>query len=230
MAKQVERLSAAEAAIELEHLAAEIAEHDRRYHGEDWPTISDADYDALRRRNEEIEARFPDLVRPDSPSRRVGARASEKFGKVRHLVPMLSLSNGFTEDDVRDFYGRIGEFLKLPEGTEVAVTAEPKIDGLSISIRYEGRKLALAATRGDGSEGENVTANVMTLADVPRTLPPSAPATIEIRGEIYMSHKDFAALNEKQVEAGEEPFANPRNSAAGSLRQLDPAITAARPL
>ena len=230
MAKPVERLSAAEAAAELERLAAAIAEHDRRYYGEDRPSISDADYDALRRRNEAIEARFPDLVRADSPSRRVGARASEKFGKVKHLVPMLSLSNGFTEDDARDFYDRIGEFLKLPADTPVEVTAEPKIDGLSISIRYEAGRLAVAATRGDGSEGENVTANVMTLAEIPRQLPPGAPATIEVRGEIYMSHKDFAALNAKQVEAGEEPFANPRNSAAGSLRQLDPAVTAARPL
>ena len=230
MAKPIERLSAAEAAAELEWLAAAIAEHDRRYYGEDRPAISDADYDALRHRNEAIEARFPALVRADSPSRRVGARASEKFGKVRHLVPMLSLSNGFTEDDVRDFYGRISGFLKLPADTPVEVTAEPKIDGLSISIRYEAGRLAVAATRGDGSEGENVTANVMTLAEIPRKLPPGAPATIEVRGEIYMSHKDFAALNEKQIEAGEEPFANPRNSAAGSLRQLDPAVTAARPL
>jgi DNA ligase (NAD+) len=230
MAKPVERLSAAEAAAELERLAAAIAEHDRRYYGEDRPSISDAEYDALRRRNEAIEARFPDLARADSPSRRVGARASEKFGKVKHLVPMLSLSNGFTEDDARDFYDRIGEFLKLPADTPVEVTAEPKIDGLSISIRYEAGRLAVAATRGDGSEGENVTANIMTLAEIPRQLPPGAPATIEVRGEIYMSHKDFAALNAKQVEAGEEPFANPRNSAAGSLRQLDPAVTAARPL
>ena len=226
----VEDLSPIEAAAELAHLAKEIAEHDRRYYAEDQPSISDAAYDALRLRNEAIETRFPDLVREDSPSRRVGAAAAEKFGKVQHRVPMLSLSNGFSDEDVTDFVGRIRRFLNLDEGEVVEITAEPKIDGLSISLLYEDRKLVQAATRGDGFEGENVTANVMTIRDVPNRLPREAPEVIEVRGEIYMSHKDFAALNEKQIQAGERPFANPRNSAAGSLRQLDPKVTAARPL
>ncbi len=226
----IDRLTPGEAAAELEHLAREIGEHDRRYHREDSPTIPDAEYDQLRLRNEAIEAVFPDLVRADSPSRLVGAGPADKFGKVRHRVAMLSLSNGFSEEDVRDFLGRIRRFLNLDEAESIELTAEPKIDGLSISLRYEGRNLVQAATRGDGAEGESVTANVMTIAEIPRKLPKSAPAVIEIRGEIYMSHKDFAKLNEKQIQAGEKPFANPRNSAAGSLRQLDPSITAGRPL
>ena len=226
----VEALTPAAAADELAHLAEEIAEHDRLYHAEDAPRISDADYDALRLRNEAIEARFPDLIRADSPSKRVGAAVAEKFGKVRHLVPMLSLSNGFSDADVTGFVGRIRRFLKLGDDQVIDITAEPKIDGLSIALRYENRKLVQAATRGDGFEGENVTANVFTIAEIPKALPKSAPEVIEVRGEIYMSHKDFAALNEKQIQAGEKPFANPRNSAAGSLRQLDSAITASRPL
>jgi len=226
----VEDLNPLEAAAELAALAAEIAKHDRAYHEQDRPLISDAEYDALRQRNDAIEARFPDLIRDDSPSRRVGSGPAGKFGKVRHVVPMLSLSNGFSEEDARDFMGRIRRFLDLSDTEEVAVTAEPKIDGLSISLRYENRKLVQAATRGDGFEGENVTANVMTIHDVPKRLHVSAPELIEIRGEIYMSHKDFAALNAKQLAAGEKIFANPRNAAAGSLRQLDAAITAARPL
>ena len=176
-------------------LAAEIAKHDRAYHEQDAPLISDAEYDALRQRNEAIEARFPDLIREDSPSRRVGAGPAEKFGKLRHAVPMLSLSNGFSEEDARDFVGRIRRFLDLHEDEAVDITAEPKIDGLSISLRYENRKLVQAATRGDGYEGENVTANVMTIHDVPKRLQVGAPDLIEVRGEIYMSHKDFAALN-----------------------------------
>ncbi len=228
--KPVEEHTAEEAAAELARLAAEIAEHDRRYHGEDAPVISDAAYDALRLRNEAIEGRFPDLVRDDSPSKRVGAGPAERFGKARHLVPMLSLSNGFNDGDVSEFIGRVRRFLNLGQDEVVEVTAEPKIDGLSISLRYENLKLIQAATRGDGLEGENVTANVMTIAEVPKRLPQGAPDVIEVRGEIYMSHKDFAALNEKQVQAGEKTFANPRNSAAGSLRQLDPEITASRPL
>ena len=228
--KPVEELSPLEASAELAALAADIARHDRAYHEQDAPLITDAEYDALRQRNEAIEARFPELVREDSPSRRVGAGPAEKFSKVRHVVPMLSLSNGFSEDDARDYVGRIRRFLDLAEGEEVAITAEPKIDGLSISLRYENRKLVQAATRGDGYEGENVTANVMTIHDVPKRLHGAAPELIEIRGEIYMSHKDFAALNEKQAAAGEKVFANPRNAAAGSLRQLDSSITASRPL
>ena len=226
----VEDLTLLEASAELAALATEIAKHDRAYHEQDAPVISDAEYDALRQRNDAIEARFPDLVREDSPSRRVGAGPVDAFGKVRHTVPMLSLANGFSDEDVRDFVGRIRRFLDLPDTEEVALTAEPKIDGLSISLRYENRKLVQAATRGDGYEGENVTANVMTIHDVPKRLHGTAPDLVEIRGEIYMSHKDFAALNERQASAGEKVFANPRNAAAGSLRQLDAAITASRPL
>ena len=228
--KAIEDLTLLEAQAELEQLATEIAGHDRYYHEQDAPVISDAEYDALRLRNEAIEARFPELIREDSPSRRVGAGASEKFAKVRHAVPMLSLSNGFSEEDVTDFIGRIRRFLNLPDSEPVDITAEPKIDGLSITIRYENRKLVQAATRGDGFEGENVTANVLTMQSVPRRLAASAPDLVDIRGEIYMSHKDFAALNEKQIQEQERPFANPRNAAAGSLRQLDPEITKSRPL
>ncbi len=224
------KLSEAEAAAELARLAAEIAAHDRAYHQLDAPVISDAAYDLLRRRNEDLEAAFPHLVRADSPSLRVGAGPAEKFTKVRHRVPMLSLSNGFSDDSVRDFVGRVRRFLNLAEDAVVEMTAEPKIDGLSLSLRYENRKLAQAATRGDGHEGENVTANVMTIADVPRTLGKGAPDLLEVRGEIYMPHKDFQALNEKQNQLGESPYANPRNAAAGSLRQLDPAVTASRRL
>ena len=226
----VEDLTLLEASAELAALAAEIAKHDRAYHEQDAPVISDAEYDALRQRNDAIEARFPDLVREDSPSRRVGAGPADAFGKVRHAVPMLSLANGFSDEDVRDFVGRIRRFLDLPDTEEVALTAEPKIDGLSISLRYENRKLVQAATRGDGYEGENVTANALTIQDVPKRLHGTAPDLVEIRGEIYMSHKDFAALNERQASADDKVFANPRNAAAGSLRQLDPAITASRPL
>jgi DNA ligase (NAD+) len=226
----VESLSAAEAAAELERLAKEIEKHDRAYYELDQPVISDADYDALRIRNEAIEARFPELVRADSPSKRIGAGPVGKFGKVRHAVPMLSLANGFSEEDATEFVARIRRFLNLDDTETVEITAEPKIDGLSISLRYENRRLVQAATRGDGFEGENVTANVMTVHSVPKQLRGKAPELIEVRGEIYMSHKDFAALNEKQIQAGERTFANPRNAAAGSLRQLDPSITAARPL
>jgi DNA ligase (NAD+) len=219
-----------EAAAELAHLAREIARHDQAYFEQDAPLISDAAYDALRRRNDAIEARFPDLVRADSPSRRIGAAAAGKFAKVGHAVPMLSLANGFSDEDVQDFVARIRRFLDLASTESVELTAEPKIDGLSISLRYENRQLVQAATRGDGYEGENVTANVMTIAQVPQRLPARAPALIEVRGEIYMSQADFAALNRRQEADGRKPFANPRNAAAGSLRQLDPAITASRPL
>ena len=223
-------LTILEASAELAQLAQDIAKHDQAYHEQDAPLISDAEYDALRLRNEAIEARFPELIREDSPSRRVGAAVAEKFGKIRHAVPMLSLANGFSDEDVRDFVGRIRRFLNLEDGEPVEITAEPKIDGLSISLRYENRKLVQAATRGDGFEGENVTANVMTIAQVPKHLKGEAPDLVEVRGEIYMSHKDFAALNEKQLQADDKVFANPRNAAAGSLRQLDASITASRPL
>jgi DNA ligase (NAD+) len=228
--KSPDQLSLAEAKAELKRLAKEIAEHDERYHGEDAPTISDAEYDELRLRNAAIEERFPELVLAETPSKRVGAAPQEKFGKVQHRVPMLSLGNAFHEKEITEFLGRVRRFLNLPEATEIEVTAEPKIDGLSISLRYENGKLVQAATRGDGAEGENVTANVKTIGDVPEKLTGKAPEVLEVRGEIYMSHKDFAKLNEKQSQDGDRTFANPRNAAAGSLRQLDSSITASRPL
>jgi DNA ligase (NAD+) len=228
--KSPDQLSLAEAKAELKRLAKEIAEHDERYHGQDAPTITDAEYDALRKRNAALEDRFPELVLASSPSKRVGAAPQEKFGKVQHRVPMLSLGNAFEDSEVAEFLGRVRRFLNLPEATEIEITAEPKIDGLSISLRYENGKLVQAATRGDGAEGENVTANVRTIDDVPEKLTGKAPAVLEVRGEIYMSHKDFAKLNEKQSQDGEKTFANPRNAAAGSLRQLDSSITASRPL
>ena len=226
-----EKLTEAQAKAELKRLAAEIGAHDKRYYQDDAPTVSDADYDALRRRNEEIEAQFPALVRPDSPSRRVGAQPSQKFAKVRHAVPMLSLGNAFSDDEVVEFVERVRRFLRLPAEEKVVFTAEPKIDGLSCTLRYEGGRLVRGATRGDGTEGEDVTANVRTLADIPDELRGRrVPDTCEVRGEVYMTKSAFVALNERQKAAGRQIFANPRNSAAGSLRQLDPTITASRPL
>ena len=229
--KPVEALSAKEAKAEHARLEAEIAAHDRRYYQEDAPTVSDAEYDRLRIRYEEIEKRFPELHTLTSLTRRVGAAPATKFKKVRHAVPVLSLANGFSDDDVRDFVERICRFLGLKADANIAFTSEPKIDGLSCSLRYERGRLTVAATRGDGAEGEDVTANVRTIKDVPQTLSGrDAPDVIEVRGEVYMSRGDFIILNERQQKAGEKIFANPRNSAAGSLRQLDPAITASRPL
>ena len=228
--KPVQKLTLAEAKKELESLAREIAGHDRRYYREDAPSISDAEYDALRRRNADIEARFPEAIRPDSPSHRVGARPSEKFAKVRHRVPMLSLDNAFSDADVAEWLGRVRRFLGLKENDRVAVTAEPKIDGLSASLRYEDGLLVQGATRGDGSEGEDITANLRTLSDIPLRLSGNPPAILEVRGEVYMTHKAFEALNKRQARDGKPTYANPRNSAAGSVRQLDPAITASRAL
>ncbi len=228
--KPITDLTSVEAGAELERLAREIAEHDRRYHGEDAPTISDAAYDALRQRNAAIEARFPELIRPDSPSHRVGAKASEKFAKVLHVKPMLSLDNAFADDDVSDFVARIRRFLGLKDEAQLAFTCEPKIDGLSASLRYENGVFVQGATRGDGSEGEDITANLRTVKDIPLRLHGKPPEILEVRGEVYMTHADFAGLNKRQEATGEKIFANPRNSAAGSVRQLDPAITAARPL
>jgi DNA ligase (NAD+) len=224
-------LTAAQAKAELKRLAAEIAGHDKRYYQEDAPTVSDAAYDALRQRNDAIEALFPDLVRADSPTRRVGAAPAAKFAKVRHAVPMLSLGNVFDDEEVVDFANRVRRFLGLPADDPLAFTAEPKIDGLSCSLRYEGGRLVNAATRGDGFEGEDVTANVRTIGEIPEQLHGNRiPELCEVRGEVYMAHADFFALNERQAAEGKPVFANPRNSAAGSLRQLDPAITASRPL
>jgi len=225
----VDRLGEGDAAAELERLAAEIAKHDVAYHQNDAPTISDADYDALRQRNAAIEARFPALVRADSPSKRLGAAPSDKFAKVRHRVAMLSLDNAFADDDITSFVDRIRRFLGLPAEEQITMTAEPKIDGLSSSLRYERGRFVLGATRGDGSEGEDVTRNLMTLDDIPKHVR-GMPDVFEVRGEVYMSHADFTAMNERQAAAGKPLFANPRNAAAGSLRQLDPEVTRRRPL
>ncbi len=227
--KAVEQLTEEEAAAALAALAAEIARHDRAYHLNDAPEIDDAAYDALRRRNAAIEARFPALVREDSPSSRVGAAPSEAFVKARHDVPMLSLSNVFSAEEAAEFDARVRRFLGLAPEAPLAYTAEPKIDGLSLSLRYESGRLEVAATRGDGETGETVTRNALTLADIPERIE-NAPALLEVRGEVYMSHADFAALNARMAESGGKTFANPRNAAAGSLRQLDPAVTASRPL
>ncbi|MEL6979701.1 MAG: NAD-dependent DNA ligase LigA [Pseudomonadota bacterium] len=218
------------AAAALERLAAEIARHDKAYHAEDAPEIDDASYDALRRLNAAIEARYPRLVRADSPSARVGAAPSEAFAKVRHRAPMLSLGNVFDEEELADFIAGVRRFLSLEAEAPLAFTAEPKIDGLSLALRYEKRRLVLAATRGDGAEGEDVTANARVIEAIPQTLPSGAPDLIEIRGEAFMTREAFAALNARQEAEGAKSFANPRNAAAGSLRQLDAAITARRPL
>jgi len=224
-------LSSAQAKAELKRLAYEIELNDKRYYQEDAPKITDAAYDALRERNKAIEARFPHLVRSDSPSKRVGAALTGRFRKVRHAVPMLSLDNAMTEQDVVDFVARIRRFLKLGEDERIDFSAEPKIDGLSMSLRYEDGELTVAATRGDGFEGEDVTANIKTLEDVPKRLKGrNVTAIAEVRGEVYMTKDAFLKLNERQKEAGGQIFANPRNSAAGSLRQKDPSITASRPL
>ncbi len=227
--RSADRLPPQAARTEHTRLAAEIAEHDIRYHQQDAPTISDAEYDELRRRLEALETEYPELV-PSGDVSRVGAAPSEKFAKVRHAVPMLSLGNIFTAEELVDFVARVRRFLGMEPDAPLAFTAEPKIDGLSCTLRYVDGEFVQAATRGDGYEGEDVTANVRTIAEIPYRLRGHAPHVCEIRGEIYMTKADFAKLNERQVEAGKPPFANPRNSAAGSLRQLDPAVTASRPL
>ena len=227
----VDTLTKAQAKVELTRLTLEIEGHDKLYYQDDAPKISDAGYDALRRRFNAIEARFPEFVTSSSPSQKIGAAPSGRFKKVRHAVPMLSLDNAFAEEDVSDFVGRIRRFLKLDDDEKIDFSAEPKIDGLSMSLRYEGGELVTAATRGDGVEGEDVTANIRTLEDVPKKLKGrNVPDVCEVRGEVYMTKQAFLALNERQRAAGETIFANPRNSAAGSLRQKDPSITASRPL
>ncbi len=228
--KPVSDLTEGEAKAELARLAEEIAGHDRRYYQDDAPTVSDAEYDELRFRNRAVEAGFPNLVRPDSPEARVGAPAVEKFAKVPHRVPMLSIDNAFDEGEVADFVTRVRRFLRLDGEMPVALVAEPKIDGLSCSLRYEAGVLVSAATRGDGFEGENVTANARTIRDIPTRLPAGAPEVVEVRGEVYMRHADFAELNRRVAEAGGRTYANPRNAAAGSLRQLDPGVTGSRRL
>jgi DNA ligase (NAD+) len=226
----VEALDEAGALAELTRLADEIAAHDNRYYLDEAPTISDADYDALKARNAAIEARFPALVRENSPSLRVGARRSESFAPVTHGVPMLSLDNAFSDSDALEFDARIRRFLRLGDEV-VAYTAEPKIDGLSASLLYRDGVFVRGATRGDGRVGEDVTANLRTLIDVPQRLAGSGwPASIEVRGEVYLGHEAFAALNADAAAAGQRTYANPRNAASGSLRQIDPTITAARPL
>jgi DNA ligase (NAD+) len=229
----IEQLTPLEAAMELGQLAKLIARHDEAYYRHDAPAISDGEYDELRRRNAALEAKFPDLVRPDSPSRRVGAAPVESFGKIRHVVPMLSLDNAMNEGEAQAFMEGVERLLaKLGElpAQPIALVAEPKIDGLSISLRYENGVLVTAATRGDGAEGEDVTANIRTIGEIPTKLAPPFPERLEVRGEIYMAKADFARLNEARSAKGESLFANPRNAAAGSLRQLDPSITAKRPL
>jgi DNA ligase (NAD+) len=227
----VEKLTEKQAKAEHTRLGEEIAGHDRRYYQDDAPTVSDAGYDELRRRYSAIEARFPQLRTSDSLTQRVGTAPSARFAKVRHAVPMLSLDNAFADADVVDFVGRIRRFLRLADDEEIVFSAEPKIDGLSMSLRYQGGYLVTAATRGDGREGEDVTANIKTLDDVPQRLKGNrVPDVCEVRGEVYMTKADFLALNEKQRLAGQQVFANPRNSAAGSLRQKDPNVTASRPL
>jgi len=227
----VELLTEKQAKAEHARLGNEIAEHDRRYYQLDRPSITDAEYDGLRKRYNAIETRFPDLRTLESLSLKVGSAPARGFAKIRHAVPMLSLDNAFSEDDVRDFVGRIRRFLKLSEDEPIAFSAEPKIDGLSMSLRYVDGKLKTAATRGDGAEGEDVTANIRTIGQVPQQLKGKhVPTVCEVRGEVYMTKADFLALNERQKAEGGQIFANPRNSAAGSLRQKDPSVTASRPL
>ncbi|MHB0953724.1 MAG: NAD-dependent DNA ligase LigA [Allorhizobium sp.] len=226
----VENLTEEQAAAELERLAKDIAHHDALYHGKDRPEISDADYDALKRRNDAIEARFPALVRDDSPTLRVGAAPVATFAQVRHAKPMLSLDNVFSDEDVADFVASVYRFLGHLPDNSIAFTAEPKIDGLSMSIRYENGRLVTAATRGDGTTGENVTANILTIKEIPRQLPAGVPSVVEVRGEVYMAKSDFLALNRQMEAEGKQLYVNPRNTASGSLRQLDPKVTASRKL
>ena len=215
----------------LAQLAMEIRAADEQYYQEDAPVLSDAEYDALRLENNRLEVQYPHLIRADSPSKTVGAKPSGKFGKIKHSVPMLSLDNAFTDEDVSDFVERIKRFLNVDRSEVIAFTAEPKIDGLSASLRYENGALVSGATRGDGAVGEDVTANLMTLTTVPKNLSGQDwPDVLEVRGEVYIQHQDFETMNKAQLAAGKDMYKNPRNAAAGSLRQIDPSVTAKRPL
>ena len=229
-ARSVDHLSPIEARIEHARLTEELSKHDQRYYQEDAPIISDAQYDALRQRYEALEKLFPELVTDQSLTQKVGSKPSEKFAKIKHSIPMLSLGNVFTDDDVSDFVARVRRFLGQAESQQICFTAEPKIDGLSCSLRYERGMFISAATRGDGFEGEDVTANIKTLKEIPMHLTGAPPEVLEVRGEVYMTHEDFQALNQRQQSQSKALFANPRNAAAGSLRQLDAKITATRPL
>src|SRR5256714_7478252 len=227
----VSDLTEKQAKAEHARLHAELTEHDKRYYQQDAPTVPDAEYDALRKRYGEIEQRFPDLRTLESLTLKVGVAPTGRFAKIRHAAPMLSLDNAFSDEDVMRFVDRIRRFLKLSPDEAIVFSAEPKIDGLSISLRYQGGKLVNAATRGDGTVGEDVTANIKTLKDVPLELKGrNIPAIAEVRGEVYMTKADFLALNQRQKAAGKELYINPRNTAAGSLRQKDAGITASRPL
>ena len=225
----IEALTREAARKELQRLAETLHRANQAYHRADDPVMSDAEFDALKRRNADIEARFPELIRPDSPSEQIGAAPSEGFSKVTHAQQMLSLANAFDDEDIREFDKRIRKYLGLSDDAPLSYTAEPKIDGLSLSLRYEGGQLVQAATRGDGRVGENVTTNAQMIDDIPQILQ-GAPELLEVRGEVYMSHADFQDLNLRQSSSGGKQFANPRNAAAGSLRQLDPEITRSRPL
>lgn len=224
-------MTESEAKRRLAFLALEIKAADALYYQDDNPSLSDAEYDALRLENAALETRFPHLIRKDSPSKRVGAAPSGKFGKVTHEVAMLSLDNAFSDEDVLDFIQKVRRFLNLSGQADIAFSAEPKIDGLSAALRYEKGKLVKGATRGDGMVGEDVTANLITLDTIPKQLGGTGwPDVMEVRGEVYIDHADFAAMNAAQIKAGKDAYKNPRNAAAGSLRQIDPAITATRPL
>ena len=229
-ARSVDHLSPIEARIEHARLTEELSKHDQRYYQEDAPIISDAQYDALRQRYEALEKLFPELVTDQSLTQKVGSKPSEKFAKIKHSIPMLSLGNVFTDDDVSDFVARVRRFLGQAQSQQICFTAEPKIDGLSCSLRYERGMFISAATRGDGFEGEDVTANIKTLKEIPMHLTGAPPEVLEVRGEVYMTHEDFQALNQRQQSQSKALFANPRNAAAGSLRQLDAKITSTRPL
>jgi len=225
-----EPITELEASVRLKELASEIAKHDKAYHQKDAPLISDAEYDALRKQYKDLAQAYPHLRPSDDPELRVGAAPAAGFSKVKHAIPMLSLSNAFSDEGISDFVDRIRRFLQLPEDMALAFMAEPKVDGLSCSLHYEKGLLTVAATRGDGTTGENITQNVQSIGDVPKRLPPPFPDVVEIRGEIYMNRADFMALNQRREKEGEDLFANPRNAAAGSVRQLDPSVSALRPL